>query len=453
MNHDNHQEAVERLRRMIRLDTVNPPGNEKPLAEMLAAELRAEGVPGVEVIESQPQRGSLAVRVEGDGTGRAVLLMSHLDVVPVEAERWQHPPFGGDLVEGFVYGRGAIDSKLTAAVHLQVLLMLHRAGVRLTRDLVLVAAADEEFGGHHGMAYLARERPDLFDAEFGLNEAGGFAVLVDDQPIYTCQAAEKGGADFDITVAGRPGHSSVPHDDNPIVHLAPTLAGLGRKLPHRVTDVVAAFFEEAARSARPETAESLRALLDPARCDEALARLPAAEPVRLMFDAMLRNTCTPTMLEAGLKRNVIPSSATVRLSGRPLPGVSATQMQQEIEALLLTAGAAVACLELGTFRPGVAFNHDTPLLGVLRRALQRHEEGACLAPYMQTGGTDARFLADMDLTVYGFVPMRHEAGVGTFFELCHGHDECVSTANVGFAVDVIHDAVADLNGLTLPGTV
>ncbi|MBT3343185.1 MAG: M20/M25/M40 family metallo-hydrolase [Gemmatimonadetes bacterium] len=447
MTDQNHTETVERLRRMIRIDTVNPPGNEKPLTQMLAAELRDAGVPGVEVIESQPGRASLAVRVRGDGSQRPLLLMSHLDVVPVEAEHWQHPPFGGDLVDGFVYGRGAIDSKLTAAVHLQVLLMLHRAGVTLTRDLVLIAAADEEFGGHHGMEYLARERPDLFDAEFGLNEAGGFAVLVDGQPVYTCQAAEKGGADFDVIVGGRPGHSSVPHQSNPIVHLAPVLAGLGGKLPHRVIPAVGAFFERAAQAARPEVAEHLRALLDPTRCDEALSLLPVAEPVRFMFDAMLRNTCTPTMLEAGVKRNVIPSSAAACLSGRPLPGVSAQEMRIEIEALLADPGAASARLELGNFRAGVSFDHAAPLLGVLERALQRHEAGACLAPYMQTGGTDARFLADLDLTVYGFVPMRHEEGVGTFFELCHGHDECVSAANVGFALDVIHDAVADLNGL------
>ncbi|MEC9380949.1 MAG: M20/M25/M40 family metallo-hydrolase [Candidatus Latescibacterota bacterium] len=440
-----HQQAVERLRRMIRIDTVNPPGNELPVAQMLAKELSDEGLDHVEVIESASQRASLAVRVPGDGSERPLLLMSHLDVVPVESAHWREPPFAGNLVDGFVYGRGAIDSKLTAAVHIQVLLMLHRAGIRLKRDLVLVAAADEEFGGHLGMEYLARERPDLFDAEFGLNEAGGFAVLVDGQPIYTCQAAEKGGADFDVIVDGTPGHSSVPHQENPIVHLASALGALGGKLPHCVTPAVGAFFERAAAAVQPQVGDLLLALLDSSRCDDALSKLPVAEPVRFMFDAMLRNTCAPTLLEAGIKRNVIPSQATVKLSGRPLPGVTAEQMQAEIMALLNCDNpSSTVRLHLDRFRPGVAFDHETSLLPSLEAALQRHEPGACLAPFMQTGGTDARFLADRDLVIYGFVPMRHEEGVRTFFELCHGHDECVSVANVGFAVDVIHDAVKDL---------
>ena len=441
----NHQEAVERLQRLIRVNTVNPPGNEMAAAQMLAQELIREGVDGVEVIDAEPQRASLTVRVRGDGSQRPLLLMSHLDVVPVEPDQWTQPPFEANLVDGFVYGRGAIDSKLTAAVHMQVLLMLHRAGVPLTRDIVLIAAADEEFGGHHGMEFLARERPDLFDAEYGLNEAGGFAVQIDGQSVYTCQAAEKGSADFDVTVEGTPGHSSVPHADNPIVHLAPALARLGGKLPHSVTPVVRAFFERTAAAACPDVGRLLLALLDPQRCDEALLELPVTEPVRLMFDAMLRSTCTPTLLQSGIKRNVIPSRATASLSGRPLPGVSAEQMQAEVEALLHGGGATISQFQEGDFRPGAAFDHDTPLLGHLEAALQRHEPGACLAPFMQTGGTDARFLTDRDIVIYGFVPMRHEDGVRTFFELCHGHDECVSVANVGFAVDVLHDAVRELS--------
>ena len=208
--------------------------------------------------------------------------------------------------------------------------------------------------------------------------------------------------------------------------------------------MVRAFFETAAAAARPEVGKLLLALLDPQRCDEALPQLPVTEPVRLMFDAMLRSTCTPTLLQSGIKRNVIPSKATAGLSGRPLPGVSAAQMQAEIQALLLEGGAMTAQLQDGDFRPGAAFDHDTPLLGHLETALRRHEPQACLAPFMQTGGTDARFLTDRDIVIYGFVPMRHEEEVRTFFELCHGHDECVSVANVGFAVDVLHDAVRDL---------
>lgn len=442
---NDHQQAVARLQEMLRFDTTNPPGNELPLVQHLADGLRAEGLEDVNVLQAAPERASLAVRLRGDGSQRPLLLMSHLDVVPAEPERWTHPPFGGDVSDGILYGRGAIDSKLTAAVHLQVLLMAHRSKLPLTRDIVLLAAADEEVGGTHGMAWIAEQHPEWIDAEFGINEAGGFAVLVDERPIYTCQVAEKGGADVDLVATGRPGHSSVPHDDNAVVHLGQALTALGGRLPHRVTPAVAAFFEAAAAGARPEVATLLTDLLNADRCDAALAALPAEPPVRAMFDSMLRNTCAPTMLQAGLKRNVIPSEATVSLSGRPLPGVDEATFLADVAGLLGQAADDVD-VRLGTFRSGVAFDHDTPLLASMEQALQRHEPGAVLAPYMQTGGTDARYLKDFDIDICGFVPMRHEPGCD-FFELCHGHDERVSLSNIAFAVDVTWDTVRLLNGL------
>jgi acetylornithine deacetylase/succinyl-diaminopimelate desuccinylase-like protein len=437
-----HEEAVSRLQQMLRFDTTNPPGNELALVAHLAAELKVEGLEA-EVLQAAPERASLAVRLRGDGSQRPLLLMSHLDVVPAEPDRWSHPPFAGEIADGILYGRGAIDSKLTAAVHLQVLLMAHRQGLPLKRDLVVIAAADEEVGGTYGMAWLAQEHPEWLDAEYGINEAGGFAVVVDGRPIYTCQVAEKGGAEVDLVARGRPGHSSVPHDDNPIVHLGQALTALGGKLPHRVTPAVRAFFESAAETMRPEVKSLLLDLLNPDLCAQALAELPTGPPVKGMFDAMLRNTCAPTMLSAGIKRNVIPSEALASLSGRPLPGVSEADFIGEVTDLLGDATRHVD-VQMGSFRPGVAFDHETPLLGALSIALQRHEPGAVLAPYMQTGGTDARYLKDLDISVYGFVPMRYEKGCD-FFDLCHGHDERVSLENVAFAVDVTYDAMRLLN--------
>ncbi|MBT4496484.1 MAG: M20/M25/M40 family metallo-hydrolase, partial [Gemmatimonadetes bacterium] len=240
------KEAVERLRSMVRFDTTNPPGNELPLVRQLAEELEGEGLEP-QVLESVEGRGNLAVRLKGDGSERPLLLLSHLDVVPVEPERWTHPPFAGEVADGFVWGRGAIDSKLTGAVELQVLLMCRRLGLPLKRDLVVVAAGDEEFGGKYGVGWLVEEHPELFDAEFGINEGGGFALLVDGKPLYVCQVGEKGSAPVDLVAKGRPGHSSVPHGENPIPLLGEALVALGaRKMPHRVTESVRAFFEGAA---------------------------------------------------------------------------------------------------------------------------------------------------------------------------------------------------------------
>jgi acetylornithine deacetylase/succinyl-diaminopimelate desuccinylase-like protein len=437
------KEAVERLRSMIRFDTTNPPGNELPLVRQLAEELEREGLEP-QVLESVEGRGNLAVRLKGDGSERPLLLLSHLDVVPVEPERWTHPPFAGEVADGFVWGRGAIDSKLTGAVELQVLLMCRRLGLPLKRDLVVVAAGDEEFGGKYGVGWLVEEHPELFDAEFGINEAGGFGLLVDGKPLYVCQVGEKGSAPVDLVAKGRPGHSSVPHDDNPIPLLGKGLVALGeRQMPHRVTESARAFFEGAAAvQSDPKVAADLRGMLNPEMQAEALARLPVNEATRLMFDAMVRNTCAPTVLESGLKRNVIPSEATAQLSGRPLPGVTEEEFLREVREIV---GEGTE-LRLEEFRPGVEFDHRTALFDAIAAGIGKYDPEGAVVPYMQTGGTDARFLTGMDMAIYGFIPMRYEPGLD-FFDLCHGHDERVSLANVCLGVQVLFDVVCRLNGV------
>ena len=437
-------EAVTWLQRMIRFDTTNPPGDELALVQDLAGALESEGL-APQALESTPGRGNLVVRLKGDGSERPLLLLSHLDVVPAEPERWTYPPFEGVVADGYVWGRGSIDSKFTTAAGLQVLLLCKRLGIPLKRDLVLVGAADEEMGGIWGVKWLTENHPDLFDAAYGLNEGGGFALLVDGRPLYTCQVAEKGSAELDLIATGRPGHSSVPHDDNAVIHLARALDALGRdKLPHRVTRSVRAFFERSAQAQRrPEVAELLRAVLDPDRCEGALEKLPASEATRLMFDSMVRNTSAPTMLEAGLKRNVIPSEATARLSGRPLPGADEKGFVQEVRD---RAGEGVDYRIGKAFRSGLEFDHETPLFDAIEASMARFDPDGVVVPYMQTGGTDARFLPDRDIQIYGFLPMRHEPGE-EYFDLCHGHNERVSVANVRFAVQVIFDVVCRLNGI------
>lgn len=434
-------EAVRRLQAMLRFDTTNPPGNELALAQFLADELRQEDL-APEVLCSTDQRGNLMVRLRGDGSERPILMMSHLDVVPAEPHMWTHPPFDGDVADGFVWGRGAIDSKLTGAVHMQVMLMCKRLGVPLKRDLVLIAAADEEKGARFGMEWLVGEHPEWFDAEYALNEAGGFALLVDGIPVYTCQVAEKGSAPYDVVAHGQPGHSSVPHNNNAIAHLGNALHNLGAGLmPHRVVPCVKAFFESVAQAMpRAEVGDLLRAVLVPETSLAALAALPVNEATRLMFQAMVRNTCAPTVLEAGLKRNVIPSEARAQLSGRPLPGIDQKAFEQEVKALVGDVGLDLT----EPFCAGVAFDHNTPLFDAIDGAMKRADDQAVVVPYMQTGGTDARFLSELDMHVYGFVPMRYEAGLD-FFALCHGHDERVSTDNVVLGVEVLFDVVRQLN--------
>ena len=438
------QEAVAWLQTLIRFDTTNPPGNELPLVRHVAEALRAEGIAS-RALASEPERGNLVVRLEGDGSERPLLLLSHLDVVPAEPEKWTHPPFAGEVAEEHVWGRGAIDSKLTTAVDLQVLLLCKRLGLPLKRDLVLVAAADEEMGAVCGVQWLVEHHPEVFDAEYGINEGGGFALLIDGRPVYTCQVAEKGSAPMNLVARGRPGHSSVPHGDNAIFHLARALDTLRQqKMPHRVPDSARAFFEGAAAAQeRPEVADLLRAVLHPEGHTEALNRLPVNEATRLMFDAMVHNTCAPTMLEAGVKRNVIPSEATAMLSGRPLPGVDEAAFVREVQEIV---GEGIDYEMEKAFAPGVEFEHETPLFEAVQASMARLDPEGAVVPYMVTGGTDARFLTGLDIQVYGFIPMRYEPGMD-FFDLCHAHDERVSVDNVRFAVQALFDVVCRLNGI------
>ena len=436
-------EAVEHLRSLVRVDTTNPPGNERPAAEYIAGVCEKAGLK-TEVVESGgPNRGNVVARMVGNGKARPVLLLSHLDVVPAEPSKWTHPPFGGDLAEGYVWGRGSVDSKLTAAVGLTTLLLCARTGTALKRDLILAATADEEMGGPaNGAAWLANNRKDLIDAEYVVNEGGGFALEIGGKRFYVCQTAEKGACDVDLIGKGMPGHASVPHDDNAIVHLAESVVKLGSgRLGFHVTETARGFFEKAAAAQdSEENARLLRDMLDPKKEPETFSRLPTDDPTRLMFDAMLRNTAAPTILNGGVKRNVIPSEVTLSMSGRPLPGQTKESIIGELREKV---GDRVEIVE-GRWRAGRESNPNSPLFEAMDRAIKRVDPEGQVVPFLITGGTDAHQLDPIDATIYGFLPMRYEPG-WAYFDLCHGHDERISEASVGFGVRVLYETICDLN--------
>lgn len=435
-------ETVEHLRALVRIDTTNPPGDERPAADYVAGVCEKAGL-RVEVVESGLRRGNVVARMRGTGSARPLLFLSHLDVVPAEPSKWTHPPFGADLAGGHVWGRGSVDSKLTTAVGLMALLLCARQGVPLKRDLILAATASEEGGGPaNGAAWLAQNRKDLIDAEYVINEGGGFALEIGGKRFYVCQSAEKGGFQVDLVGKGMSGHASVPNDDNAIVHLAQAIGRLGAgRLGFHVTETTRRFFEGvAAAQGRGEHTRLLRDMLDPEREPDVFRRLPTDGPTQLMFDAMLRNTAAPTMLRGGLKRNVIPSEAVVSMSGRPLPGQTQEGFRAELREKV---GDGVEIIEQG-WRPGLESSPDTPLFGALERALRRSDPEGQVVPFLMTGGTDACRLGPLNATIYGFLPMRYEPGMA-YFDLCHGHDERVSEASVGFGVRVLFDAICELN--------
>ncbi len=429
-------ETVEHLSRLLRFDTSNPPGNETPAALYLKQAFEREGFEEMHLLEAAPRRGNLIVRLRGDGSRLPLLLSAHLDVVPAEAEHWTQPPFSGAVVDGAVWGRGALDMKHMAAMSLMVLILAKRQGLPLKRDLVFAAVADEEMGFDYGSRWLVENHPDLVRAEYGLSEMGGMLVPLVGLRTYPIQMAEKGVCWLRMRARGQPGHGSTPHDANAVVRLAEAVARIrdGGGMPIHVTPAVAGFVRALAAALPPGQGMLLRGLLNPRSAPLVLGRLPAEQ--RYLFRAMLCNTLAPTGLRAGSKTNVIPSQAEAELDCRLLPGQTAEDALREIGAIV---GRGVE-LEPFMVSPGVEFDTGTDLFRLLGRALKAYDLAAIPVPLMATGGTDASQYARLGMTVYGFTPGQPPADL-PLTRLVHGHDERIPVASLHFGVRVLWDVV------------
>jgi acetylornithine deacetylase/succinyl-diaminopimelate desuccinylase-like protein len=429
-------EVTQYLQDLIRIDTTNPPGNETRAAEYLASVLKREGIEPL-VLESAPGRGNLIARLKGDGRAAPLLLMVHLDVVPAEADKWQQPPFEGKIVDGYLWGRGALDTKQLAAMELMVLLLLKRAGKPLARDVIFMGNADEEAGGKLGAGWIVQHHPDLIRAEYAINEGGGFGVEFLGHKFFTCQTGEKGTARFTMRAHGKPGHASQPHPDNAVLKLAHALQKIGAaKLPLHVTPTARAFLEGVAGRLGQPYALLVRALLDPRQHDAVLSRLPLNDSMRAMLYAMLHNTVTPTILQAGTKINVIPSVAEARCDARLLPGFTADDLLRELRAFL----DRTVEIEFQDNTPGREADHRTPLFATITRVMARYVPDALVLPYLVVGATDARHVTQLGTRVYGFCPM-----LAPMEELdtVHGHNERISIDNLLFGTRVLYDMVSE----------
>ncbi len=423
------------LQDLIRFDTTNPPGNEMPCIEYIAAILRRDGIEPI-VLESAPNRGNLIARLKGDGSLPPLLLMGHVDVVPAEADKWERPPFSGDLVDGIVWGRGATDMKQMVAMELTTLLLLKRENVRLKRDVILMANADEEVGGRLGAGWMASQHPDLIRAEYAINEGGPTSIVVDGKVFYVCSTAEKGSARFTLRARGQPGHASQPHKNNAILPLSKAVAKLiENPLPLRVTKSARAQIEAMARAVNDGPRANLLGLLDAATFDRSLAALPLPEPHKRRINAALRNTAVPTILKAGTKINVIPAEAECQVDCRILPGTTLELLEQELRAVI---GNAVE-IEFNTVFPALEADPESPLFEIISKVIEEQEKGVTLVPGLITGGTDAKRITPLGTRVLGFVPMRYEGP--SMSGLAHAHNERVSVANLEFGVRVLYGVV------------
>ncbi|GAB3447472.1 M20/M25/M40 family metallo-hydrolase [Streptomonospora sediminis] len=432
------EEAVRFTAELIRIDTTNRGGGdgcERPAAEY-AAELLAEAGLQPDLLESAPGRANVVARVPGtDPAAPGLLVHGHLDAVPADPAQWSVPPFSGEVRDGLVWGRGAVDMKGTVAMVLALVRHWARNGLRPRRDLVLAFTADEEDSAAYGAEWLAREHAHLFDGcTEAIGESGGHtehATAADGTPvrIYPVGAGERGSAWLRLHAAGTAGHGAKTNRDNAVSALAAAVARIGaHRWPVRLTPVTRASLDglAAALGAGPGTADPD---FDPERdTDALLERLgAAAELVR----PAVRCSTAPTMLEAGYKVNVIPAQAAAGVDGRVLPGAE-SDFAATLDRL---TGDRVDWEFQHRSRPLQA-PVDTPVFAAMAEALLAFDPGARVVPVCLSGGTDAKQFAELGITGYGFSPLRLPPGLdhGALF---HGADERVPVEGLQFGVRVL----------------
>jgi acetylornithine deacetylase/succinyl-diaminopimelate desuccinylase-like protein len=422
-----HAEALEIFVRYLQIDTSNPPGNEKPAARYLGSLLEAEGV-ACEYIETAPNREVLVARLHGDGSKRPLMLCNHTDVVPVEAQYWDMPAFEGVIKDGRVYGRGAIDMKSCGVMHLMAFLVLKRQGVPLKRDIVFCAVPDEEAGSYLGMEWLCTNRPDVVDVEFELSEGGMGAARFagKDTKLFAVATNEKLAAGLRLTAVGTPGHGSRPHEDNSAIHLMRALLKLhdwDRGLTY-TPDTVAYLDRLAAAGLLPPRS-------DKGAVEAQIRRSPA-------LLAMFINTLNVTIVNSGIKNNVIPAKSEAVLDCRLLPGQTPEAWRQQVVERVDDPRITVEFARKAQATERKAAEWDTELFRVIQSVVHEAMEDAVVVPSMTVGATDNRFLRARGIPAYGFIPCLLTAEESAGF---HGNNEYITLDNLQMGCELMYEVV------------
>jgi acetylornithine deacetylase/succinyl-diaminopimelate desuccinylase-like protein len=396
-------EAIGWLQDLIRINTSNPPGNELVAAKYLASILDREGIHS-EIFESTPGRGFLVARLSSSAVpdpSRALLLMGHLDVVGVDKSKWTVDPFGGVIQGNYLYGRGAFDDKGMTAANLAVFVALKRANARLSRDVILLAEGDEEAGGAEGMKFAVEKHWDKIAAGYAINE-GGRVVVKDGKVQYVgIQTSEKVSVNVDVIAKGTSGHGSMPRPDNAVVHLAAAIAKIGTyETPVQFNAVTRAYFAGLAPVEDDETGKWMRSLETPDRGDHAARWISGAD---LTWNAMLRDTISPTMLQAGVRQNVIPSEARGVLNIRLLPGNMIDPLLAKLQQLVNDPQIHFE-VEPGAGESAPSSSQTSDLYNSIAGVAGKEFPGAAVVPLMSTGATDSMPLRIRSVQAYGVLP-------------------------------------------------
>ncbi|MFD4723660.1 M20/M25/M40 family metallo-hydrolase [Streptomyces seoulensis] len=419
-------EVVEFTSELIRIDTTNRGGGdcrERPAAEYAAERLAGAGLEPL-LLERTPGRGNVVARVPGtDPSADALLVHGHLDVVPAEAADWSVHPFSGEVRDGVVWGRGAVDMKNMDAMILAVLRGWARQGVRPRRDLVIAFTADEEASAEDGSGFLADRHPELFEGcTEAIGESGAFTFHDGTgREIYPVAAGERGTGWLRLSAGGRAGHGSKVNRENAVTRLAAAVTRIGEhQWPLRITPTV--------RAALTELAELYGLEAD---FDDMELLLGKLGPAAKLVESTVRNSANPTMLDAGYKVNVIPGEAHAHIDGRFLPGG-----EEEFESTLDRLTGPDVDWEYVHREVALQAPLDAPLFGKMRAAVEEFAPGAHVVPYCMSGGTDAKQFSRLGIAGYGFAPLRLPEGFD-YQALFHGVDERVPVEALQFGVRVL----------------
>ena len=430
-----YQRPAELLQNLIRFNTTNPPGNETACVEYIAGLCHSLGIE-TRTYTKDPERPNLVARIKGEGEAAPLLLYGHVDVVSTANQDWQHPPFSGDIADGMIWGRGALDMKGGVAMMTAAFLRAEAEGLALPGDVILCILSDEEAGGEYGAAYLVEEHPELFaGVKYAIGEFGGFPIYIGGKKFFAVQVSEKSSCQNRVTFRGPAGHGSMPRRsrENATYKLAKALEALNcYRLPVHITPAAENMINAIADGLGGEAETMLRKLLDPAHTDAVLDEL--GEMGR-QFDAILHNTASPNIVRGGDKINVIPGQVEIEIDMRIVPGFDPEEALDEVRALVGEWGE----VELMQHRAVKGYLH-MGLFDTMADILLEGQEAQAV-PLLISGGTDGRFFSELNIQTYGFLPMDLPADFN-FMNTVHAANERIPLEAMRFGTDKIYQVLA-----------
>jgi acetylornithine deacetylase/succinyl-diaminopimelate desuccinylase-like protein len=432
-------EAQVWLSDLVRINSVNPPGNEAVVAKYISAIFQKEGISN-EVIEMAPGRSVVIARLQAGplpDPSNALLLLAHQDTVGVDAAKWTVDPFAATIRDGYLYGRGSIDDKAMLAANIATMVELKRSGARLARDVLFLASDDEEQGGSASIKTTIQKYWDKIACAYALNE-GGHVMVKDGKVQYVgVQASEKVAYNVTVTATGPSGHGSLPRPDNAVIHLAAAIEKLGTyQVPAVPSTITLRYFEQLAKIEDDEIAKWMRALEQPERADLAVKHLAEDSP---MWNSMLRDTIAPTMMQAGVRVNVVPSEATANLNVRMLPGHSIQELMGQFVKIVNDPQIKFQLApDSGENAPPSELK--TPLFETIERLTPQDFPGAITVPLLGTGATDSASLRLHKVQAYGLEPFPM---IESDSSRIHGDDERIPVDSFHKGVVFLYHVVSD----------